>query len=269
MNKFGVCTWTFSQPLAKTAETLSTLGFDGVELLGDLGQYSAAEAKKILDDNGLEVLSLTPTDADISHPDKAIRETAVDYYYRLLDFAAHFGKPYVSVHGLVKRIAPIASQAEEDAHLLESVNEIVSRAQNIGMNVVFEVLNRYEAHQINNYQQALDLVRTVGASNFGVLLDAYHMNIEEAYPPKAIASTGEKLWVLHVADSNRLGIGYGNTDFKAQMAALRGIQYQNPIILECTMAGPNPFTPDKGGAWRENLAKHYGESLAWLKEELA
>jgi D-psicose/D-tagatose/L-ribulose 3-epimerase len=266
MNKFGVCTWTFNQPLAKTAADLSKLGFDGVELLGDLSLYSAKEAAKILGDNGLEVLSLTPADADISHPNQASREAAVDYYYRLLDFAAYFGKPLVSVHGLVTRIAPIASQVAEDAYLMESVQAISKRAHSNDLNLVFEVLNRYESHQINNHQQALAIATF---DNLGILLDAYHMNIEEANPAQALTTAGEKLWLYHLADSNRLGIGYGHTDFKAQMTALREMNYQHPIILECTMVGPNPFTPEKGGNWREVLEQHYGESLAWLKRELA
>jgi D-psicose/D-tagatose/L-ribulose 3-epimerase len=269
MNKFGVCTWTFNQPLAATAKTLSKLGFDGVELLGDLSQYSAKEAAQILSDNGLEVFSLTPANVDISHPDKATREAAIDYFYRLMDFAAELGNPFVSVHGMVGRIAPIASQKEEDQWLCESVHKIAARVPSINQRLVFEVLNRYESHQINNHQQALALLQTVGVTNLGVLLDAYHMNIEEAYPAKALAVTGSMLWLYHLADSNRLGIGYGHSDFKAQMAALKGMNYQNPIIVECTMAGPNPFTPDKGGNWRGDLEKHLSETLAWLKRELA
>jgi D-psicose/D-tagatose/L-ribulose 3-epimerase len=269
MNKFGVCTWTFNQALATTAQTLSSLGFDGVELLGDLSLYTAKEAGKILGDNGLEVLSLTPANVDISHPDTATRETAIDYFYRLLDFAAYFGKPLVSLHGMVGRIASIANQEQEDAYLLESVRLIARRAQSNDLNLVFEVLNRYESHQINNHQQALTLLDALGMDNLGVLLDAYHMNIEESNPAQALSTTGEKLWVYHVADSNRLGIGHGHSDFKGQTVALRSINYQNPIILECTMAGTNPFTPDKGGNWREILARHYSESLAWLKEAMA
>ena len=54
--KYGVCTWTFgSQSLAESAKTPSEIGYDGVELLGDLSLYTAQEAKVILDDAGLEI----------------------------------------------------------------------------------------------------------------------------------------------------------------------------------------------------------------------
>jgi len=82
--KYGVCTWTFGrQSLANTAAVLSELGYDGVELLGDLSLYNAQEAQTILDDAGLSVFSLTSTDTDNSHPDEGIRQAGVDYYYRL------------------------------------------------------------------------------------------------------------------------------------------------------------------------------------------
>jgi len=255
--KYGICTWTFNQPLAPTAKTLHEMGFDGVELLGDLSLYSASEAKQILSKNNLEVFSLTPADADISHPDATTRQQAVDYYYRLIDFAAELGNPFISCHGLVKRIAVISTMEEEDTLLRDSVQKITNRAAESELRVVFEVLNRYEAHQVNNHQQALELVSDVGADNFGILLDAYHMNIEEANPAEAIRATDDKLWVYHAADSNRRGISEGHTDFPAQVAALKAIQYDGAVIFECSAPGPNPFTPEKGGNWRDTLARDY------------
>ena len=207
--QFGVCTWTFNQPLATTAQTLAKLGFDGVELLGDLEQYSAVEARQVLSDNDLRAFSLTPANVDISHPDASIRKPAIDYFFRLVDFAAELGQPLISCHGLVGRIKAIGTQLEEDQLLVDAVRQIAGRADQAGLKVVFEVLNRYETHQIHNHEQALVLLGEVGLENFGILLDAYHMNIEEANPAEALRRTGKHLWLYHVADSNRAGIGYG------------------------------------------------------------
>ncbi|MCC6615859.1 MAG: sugar phosphate isomerase/epimerase [Anaerolineae bacterium] len=265
--QLGVCTWTFGeQPLATTAETLARLGFDGVELLGDLSLYSAEQAARILDDQGLAVFSLTPANVDISHPDALTRQAAVDYYYELIDFAAALGEPLISCHGLVGRIAPLATMDIEDHFLRDSVRKIGARAGEVGLRVVFEVLNRYESHQINNHAQALDLVARAGLDNLGILLDAYHMNIEEAAPAAALATAGEALWLYHAGDSNREGIGHGHTDFRAQLRALDKVGYDGPIVLECAAPGPNPFTPDKGGEWRATLESYLADSRHWLVE---
>lgn len=263
--QLGVCTWTFgAQPLATTAAALARLGYDGVELLGDLDLYTPREAAQILGDHGLAVFSLTPANVDIAHPDAATRQAGIDYYYRLIEFAVALGKPLMSCHGLVGRIAPVTTQSEEDWLLLDSVQTIGKRAGEAGLRVVFEVLNRYESHQINNHAQALDLVARAGLDNVGVLLDAYHMNIEEANPAAALKAAGDKLWLYHVADSNRAGIGCGHTDFPAQLRALDEIGYAGPIILECSAPGPNPFTPDKGAGWRETLETYLSDSRQWL-----
>jgi len=265
--KYGICTWIFgNQPLASTAKTLSEIGYDGVELLGAPSLYSAREAKTILSDHGLQALSLTPMDADISHPDENVRREAIDYYYRLIEFGTEFDEPLVSCHGLVKRIEPIATIEEEDAWLVESVQKITERAKGANLKVVFEVLNRYEAHQVNNHKQAIKLVKDVGADNLGILLDAYHMNIEEKNPAKALRTAGEKLWLYHTADSNREGIGYGHSDILAQVKALADIGYDYATILEVNAPGYNPFTPEKAEGWRDILKQHLTDSLKWFKQ---
>ncbi len=68
-----------------------------------------------------------------------------------------------------------------------------------------EVLNRYEAHLLTTAAETLDFVDDVGAGNVAVLLDAYHMNIEEASPASALRLVGDRLGLYHAADSNRQG----------------------------------------------------------------
>ena len=265
--KLGVCTWTFGHlSLQEIARRVKALGFDGVELMGDLAPYRAPEAARILRDEGLAVFSLTPADVDLAHPDPAVREAGVYYFLRLLDFAAALDHPLVACHGLVGRVRAISTQAEERALFIDGVRQIAQAAQGLGLRVVMEVLNRYEAHLLNTAAEAVQFLDDVGADNVGILLDAYHMNIEEANPATAIRQAGERLWLYHVADSNREGIGHGHTDFGAQMAALADIGYAGPIILECTAPGPDPFTAVKGPdslAWLETYLR---ESRQWLAE---
>lgn len=266
-NKLGVCTWLFGpMPLPEIARRVAALGFDGVELFGDLSLYSARDAARILQDHGLSILSLTPADADPAHPDPAVRAQAVDYFLRLLDFAAELDRPLVCCHGLVGRVRPIGSLDEERAAFVEVTRHIAARAESLGLRLVMEVLNRYEAHLLNTAAEAVRFVAAVGLPSLGILLDAYHMNIEEAQPAAAIRQAGERLWLYHAADSNRQGIGRGHTDFQAQMAALSAIGYGGPIILECTAPGPDPFTPIKDAGSLAWLETYLQESRAWLVE---
>ena len=209
--RLGVCTWTFGDlALDEIAQRLSTLGFDGVELMGDLARYQVGEAARVLQDYGLAVFSLTPENVDLAHPDRAVRAGAIAYYLRLLDFAAELRNPIVACHGYVGRVRAVSTLAEERAVFVSSVAQIAERARELGLRLVMEVLNRYEAHLLNTATEALDFVTEVGAENVGILLDAYHMNIEEANPAGALHQAGERLWLYHAADSNRQGIGRGH-----------------------------------------------------------
>ena len=262
----GVCTWTFGDlPLSDIARRLAELGFDGVELMGDLDAYTAAEAKSILADHGLRVFSLTPDNVDLAHPDDATRAAAVDYYLRLLDFAAELDQPLVSCHGLVGRVRPVDTLAGERKLFERAVRRVAARAAGLGLRLVLEVLNRYEAHLLLTAAETLVFIEEVGEANVGVLLDAYHMNIEEADPAAALRLAGDRLWLYHVADSNRQGVGRGHTDFRAQFAALADIGYDGPTIVECTAPGPDPFSAIKDDGSRDWLERYLRESLAWLR----
>lgn len=267
----GVCTWTFGQrALADIAASVADVGFDGVELHGDLDVFQPRQVGSLLAEHNLRVFSLTPANdistspVDPAHPDATIRRATVAYYRRLADFSAALGRPLVSIHGYVGRIAPVRSMAEERSLLVESVSAIAAYAHTLGVDLVFEVLNRYESHLINTGDEALALLKDVAVPNLRVLLDAYHMNIEEPQPADAVRRVGNRLGLFHVADSNRQAIGRGHTDFHALFEALDGIGYEGPIIVECTAPGPNPFNPVKDGNFEQALERFLRESRTWL-----
>ena len=265
--KYGVCNWIFGdEPLAETAARLAGFGYDGLELKGDLALYDPAGVKAVLDDHGLAVLSITPEDVDLPHPDAEVRAKAVDYYLQLLDFAVEVGAPMVGCHGEVGRIRPVTTYEQEYVNYVVGVQRIAERAQELGLKLAIEVLNRYESHLLNTSEEAVRFVEEVGARNVGLLLDAYHMNLEEADLHTAILAAGEHLFLFHAADSNRQAVGRGHTDFLGVMLALKNIGYNGSIIIECTASGPDPFTPVKGSGWRDKVAGYVAESISLLRE---
>lgn len=265
--EIGCCTWTFGDAsLEEVAKHVRGAGLDGVELLGDVENVDPVIARHTLENEGLKVFSITPADADISHPDESVRKVALEYYEQLMDFAVVLGNPLISCHGQVTRIKPITSQSEEDKLLMDSTQHICDFAAAKGLNVVFEILNRYETHQIRTVDEGLSLLTKVGAGNLKLLPDAYHMNIEEADPAVALMRGGSNIGLYHAADSNRCGIGEGNTDFTSQIKALDSIGYAGPIILETNAPGPNPFTPDKGDGFRKIVEHQLKNSVVELRK---
>jgi len=264
--RLGVCTWIYGEvELAPLARRLKRLGVDGVEIAGDLSR-PAREVRQILDDQGLAVLSVTPDDVDILHPDTKLREAGVDYYLRLIDWAADLATPLISCHGATGRIRPVGSYAEERALYVESVQRITRHAHHAGLRVAMELLNRYEAHFLNTVEEGLRFVEEVGLRNAGLLLDAYHMNIEEPDLVNVIWAAGKRLYLFHAADSNRQAPGRGHIDFGAVIRALKGIDYDGDIVFEFMPPGPDPFCVDKGPSTMETLDLFVAEAAVLLRK---
>ncbi len=262
--QLGVCTWPFGQlPLAEIVQQIAALGYDGVELLGDLSRYTAKEAKLILADHGLNLFSLTSAKVDLAHPETAVRQQAIDYYLALLDFAAELGHPLVGCTGSIGRTAPVSTMAEEMELLITAVSTIAQQAKARNLRLLIKPLNRYETHLIHTSKDALQLTQAVNQENVGILLDAFHMNIEEQDAAAAIRNVGDRLWLYHMADSNRQGIGRGHIKFGVHLWALEDIGYNGPYILACQPPLNNTF-PDAADSTENVLITHLRESRSWF-----
>ena len=99
----------------------------------------------------------------------------------------------------------------------------------LGIDVYLEAINRYETPLLNTAEQTVEVVKQIDRSNVKVLLDVFHMNIEEVSIPDAIRATGDLLGHFHVVDSNRHAPGMGHVDFTEIASALRDIGYKGWI----------------------------------------
>jgi D-psicose/D-tagatose/L-ribulose 3-epimerase len=263
--EYGLCIWTFGDiSVEEKCKLAKDIGVDGVEVQGDLTQ-DPKELANILSRYGLKVLSVTPDNVDISSENEDIRLKAVGYFLNLLDWASNLGAKRICLHGDVGKIAGCGDLEKDWSLLVGSSRTVMKKAEALHMEVVFEVLNRYENHQIVTSHEALKLLDAVNSPHLSILLDAYHMNIEEADPIDALRKAGSKLGVYHVADSNRQAVGNGHSNIKGQIEALHEINYNGPIIMEMTAEGPNPFTPVKGADYLQVLINYYKTSLEKLK----
>jgi sugar phosphate isomerase/epimerase len=111
-------------------------------------------------------------------------------------------------------------------------------------------------------EEALAYIHDVGSPAVGVTLDLFHANIEEPDIPAAIRAAGPRLWHLHVADTNRRGLGQGHLDLGPIVAALREVGYSAAAVLE--IAPPEaPLLPDAPDAqWDALLDRYVRESVA-------
>lgn len=259
--EIGICLWTLGiSDMDEQCRLAKELGVDGVEIVGDVTK-SPSLVKAVLEKHHLSVLSVTPENKDISSEVEDVRQDAVTYFKTLLSWAHEVGAPRICLHGEVGKVAGSGNEALDWSLLVQSTKEIMTEASKYDMPVVFELLNRYENHQMTTVAEGLALIEEVGSPLLSLLLDAYHMNIEESNPVQSIQQAGLHLGVYHLADSNREGMGRGHSQLIEQLSMLDRIGYTGPIVMEMTADGPNPFTPIKQGDYVERVLFFYRETL--------
>jgi sugar phosphate isomerase/epimerase len=238
--KYSVMNWIYgTEPLEKTLERLSRLRYDGISLKGEPDQYNPSRVRELVREYGLEVASIDgiypwPTEErDLCNPDERVRKRAVEYVKKCIDFAFAVNAPLVVVvPSPVGKNRPLAPKEKEWEWAVESVREVAEYALRKGIEIAVEPINRYETHLLNTCEQALEFVKEVAVENAKIMLDCFHMNIEEADPAAAVRRAGKMFIHMHVADSNRQSVGRGHTDFKSIMRSLKEIGYERYLAME-------------------------------------
>jgi sugar phosphate isomerase/epimerase len=129
---------------------------------------------------------------------------------------------------------------ESEFKLFEDALKTIDReARDVNARIVIEPLNRYESSYINTLSEAYSLIERLGLENTGILADTFHMNIEESDPCASLKSVSDRLWHIHIADSNRWPPGYGHINFTSIAKTLKDIGYNRWLAIEC-LPKPSP-----------------------------
>lgn len=233
--RFSMHNWMRPEPLETTLARLSRLGYDGLEISGEPERFNPDEVNRLLDQYGLECwgsVTMMTEGRDLAHPNSAVRRDTVAYMKDCLRMIhALKGRVFCIVPSTVGKTQPLASLAEEWAWVVEGLKEVAEFAGERGIRPGIEPLNRFETYLINRHDEALELVEVVG-NGLGVVLDAFHTNIEEADPCAAIRATGKHLVDFHVADNNRKPSGQGYLDWPRLIQALNDAGYDGHLTAE-------------------------------------
>ncbi len=273
----AACEWILAEPdLPRALDRLARAGCTGVELAGEPSRPDRAALAGALAAAGLEATSITaicmwPTqERDLAHPDAARRRRAVEYYRACVDLAAEVGAPSIGlIPASVGRVDALTDVTREWDLAVEGARHVAAHAAERGIAVGVEAVNRYETFLVRTAEAALSFAADVGAANVGVVLDAFHMQLEEPDPAAALALAAPDLLALHLADSNRRGLGQGHLDAGALVRAARAAGYAGPLVFEFTAPGPNPFAADKGPEAMRRLDPELAASVTAVRSMLA
>jgi D-psicose/D-tagatose/L-ribulose 3-epimerase len=113
-----------------------------------------------------------------------------------------------------------------------SLAEAAGYARSAGVRLAVEPLNRFETDLVNTVEQGLRLCADVGADNVGLLLDTFHMNIEEKDIPAAVRAAGPQAFHVQVSENDRGTPGSGHIPWAEVVTALRDIGYTGSVVVE-------------------------------------
>jgi sugar phosphate isomerase/epimerase len=114
----------------------------------------------------------------------------------------------------------------------EALASCVAYAEERGVTLLLEPINRYETNVMNTVEEGIALIAELGSEKVKLLLDTFHMNIEERSVAESIIMAGSRLEYVHFSDSNRLAPGWGHVDFSEILSILKEIHYNGPIGVE-------------------------------------
>jgi sugar phosphate isomerase/epimerase len=213
-------------------------GYDGVELaVRDPKLVKAGELGRVVAAHGLEVPAIGTGQAwgeeglSFTSDDESIRSAAIDRIASHVPLAEHLGATVIL--GLIRGITPKGQTHERSMeYLVEAIRACAQAASGTGVRFALEPMNRYETDLVHSAREGLELVERVGSDRFGLLLDTFHMNIEEASIGESIREAAERIFHFHVADSNRWHPGAGHLDFRQILDALERTGYDGFVSGE-------------------------------------
>jgi D-psicose/D-tagatose/L-ribulose 3-epimerase len=258
------------------------LGYDFVELLvPEPGELDLAETKQALDDAGLGVVLAARVNLqrNLSSAETEAYRAGIDYLKYAADCAAALGAKIVggplTGNPLVFAGRPPQPVAEDERlarkeRCVNGLKEAGDYAQKAGILLAVEPLNRFESDVLCTTQQAMELLDAVDHPAVQLMLDTFHMHMEEASIAEAIRLGGKRVVHFQANENHRGFPGTGATDWVDVCRALHEISYSGPVSLE-----PFRRNDDRFGVpfaqWRaphEDESERLAASAAFIKSHL-
>lgn len=226
---------------------VANLGFDILEIAaGPLPEYTDEQLlslRKCAEEYGVRLtVGYGPSpENNIASADPKVREHALEFYKDLFQRMEKINATLIG--GAIYSCWPIDYTKPVDKkgdweRGIEGIAKLGKLGRDYGIETIgMEVLNRFENHVLNTAKEGAEFVSSVRqlepeATNVKVMLDTFHMNIEEQSIGNAIRTAGDLLGHFHTGECNRMVPGQGRTPWREIHDALKEIKYDGAVVME-------------------------------------
>ena len=253
------------------------MGYQVVEIpVEDPEVIDGKKVKEALAEHGLEavVCGAFGPGRDLTHEDPAIHRQCFDYLDALMKFCTLWGAnfiagPMYSAVGKARLVSPEQKKTEWE-RAVTNLRKVCNKAEDRGLKLAIEPLNRFESDLINTISDVVRLVKDIDHPAAKVMGDSFHMSIEEKNMEEAIRLAGNDLIHVQVSENYRGTPGTGQTQWNSFKKGLEAINYQGVISIE-SFTSNNRELADAVCIWRpladdqDRLAE---DGLKFLKKTL-
>lgn len=241
--RFGASTFIWVSPFGTDTldliDHVRDLGFGQIEIcVEDPGAIDTAAVRARLDRACLAVsiCGAFGPDRDNSADDPSVRAGALAYTKALIDIAADLGGSlvvgpmYAGVGATTMR--DDAGRRRQWDHAAGGLRQAADHAASRGIRLAMEPINRFETDLVNTVDQGVRMVADIARDNVGLLIDTFHMNIEEKSLPDAIRRAGKHIFQFHACGSDRGTPGEDHLPWTGIAAALRETGFSGSVVIE-------------------------------------
>ncbi|MDZ7694035.1 MAG: sugar phosphate isomerase/epimerase family protein [Balneolaceae bacterium] len=240
---FGVSTWVWSSPFNTESTSLFSrikeMGFEVVEIpVEDPDIIDSKKVKEALEEHQLEavVCGAFGPNRDFTSDDPAIHQQCFDYMDALIDLSVQLNTGFVAgpMYSAVgkARMVPPEQRKTEWQRAVTNLRKVAEKAADKGIELAIEPLNRFESDLVNTTEDALRLVNDINHPAAKIMVDGFHMSIEEHNLEEAIKTAGDKLIHVQVSENYRGTPGTGQTNWDSFLRGLKAVDYNGAVNIE-------------------------------------
>ena len=245
--------------IKENLKVIKQLGYDGIDLFTkQMSDEDLKDIKTTINKLNLEVplfvaIFLSQQGVNLSDSDEKNRLESIKKFKEQINYASMFGSkmPLGFIRGNMKKDD---LETDYQVRLADSLQQLSEFAEDRGVKIVFEPINHHEVNSFLRVDQSIAFLEKYHLDKLELLIDTYHMNIEESSIEDAIKMASSRIGHVHITDSNGRAPGDGHLDYKAILQALKDVDYEGFLSSE---SFPLPSSYENGKRGIEHLKKTF------------